>query len=85
MAKSAFTDAHRILVEVLTEARKSRGLTQVELAVRLKKDQTLISNIERGHRRIDVLEFYAVARALGADPVELYGEVVRRLPVTILI
>ena len=85
MAKSAFTDAHQILVDVLTQARKSRGLTQMDVALRLKKDQTLISNIERGHRRVDVLEFYALARAIGADPVELYTEVVKKWPFKILI
>ena len=80
MPKSIFTGAHRHLVEVLTEARKESGVTQVDLAAKLGKDQTFISLIERSQRRVDVLEFVALAKAMGADPVELFEEVVRRLP-----
>lgn len=80
MAKSVFTGSHPHLVDVLIAARKRSGLTQAELAKRLGKDQTLISNIENSQRRVDVLEFYALARALGADPVVLFAEVVKRLP-----
>jgi transcriptional regulator with XRE-family HTH domain len=58
---------------------------QVELGRRVGKDQTWISNIERGHRRIDILELYMVARALGLDPVDLYSRLIRDLPETITI
>jgi len=80
LPKSIFTGAHRHLVEVLAEARKQSGVTQVDLAAKLGKDQTFISLIERSQRRVDVLEFVALAKAMGADPVELFQEVVRRLP-----
>jgi transcriptional regulator with XRE-family HTH domain len=80
MAKSVFTGSHPHLVAVLITARKRSGLTQAELAKRLGKDQTLISNIENSQRRVDVLEFYALAKALEVDPVVLFAEVVKRLP-----
>ncbi|MBX3429713.1 MAG: helix-turn-helix transcriptional regulator [Hyphomonadaceae bacterium] len=80
MPKSIFTGAHRHLVDVLTEARKEEGVTQGDLAAKVGKDQTFISLIERSQRRVDVLEFVALARAMGADPVELFEELVRRLP-----
>jgi len=44
------------------------------------KDQKFISLIERSQRRVDVLEFYALAKALNTDPVKLYATVVKRLP-----
>lgn len=62
------------------EARSKAGLTQTELAERVGKNQKFISLIERSQRRVDVLEFYVLAKALGADPVKLYAEVVKRLP-----
>lgn len=80
MPKTVFTGAHRHLVEVLAEAREKAGLTQVELADRIGKNQKFISLIERSQRRVDVLEFYVLAKAMGADPVKLYAEVARRLP-----
>ena len=80
MPKSIFTGAHKHLVDVLTEARKEEGVTQGDLAAKVGKDQTFISLIERSQRRVDVLEFVALARAMGADPVELFEELVRRLP-----
>lgn len=80
MPKSVFTGAHQHLVGVLAEARRNAGLTQTELAERIGKDQKFISLIERSQRRVDVIEFCALARALGVDPVTLYGELVKRLP-----
>jgi transcriptional regulator with XRE-family HTH domain len=80
MPKSAFTDAYGVLLKTLVAARNSAGLTQAQLSARLNKPQPFISKVERGVRRIDVIEFYAIARALGADPTTLFTTVVRRLP-----
>jgi transcriptional regulator with XRE-family HTH domain len=51
------------------QARKSAGLTQVGLAERLRRPQSFVSKYERGERKLDVIEFCAVCRALGVDPV----------------
>ncbi len=80
MPKTIFGGEHRHLVEVLTEARQISGLTQAQLAAKVGKDQTYISIIERGQRRVDVLEFVALARGMAADPAKLFGEVLKRLP-----
>ena len=80
MPKTIFGGEHRYLVEVLTEARQVSGLTQAQLAEKVGKDQTFLSIIERGQRRVDVLEFVALARAMGVDPAELFGDYLKRLP-----
>ena len=80
MPKSIFSGHQRHLVDVLMGARKDAGLTQAELARRIGKDQSYISIIEGAQRRVDVLEFYALARAMDRDPVELFAEVAHRLP-----
>jgi transcriptional regulator with XRE-family HTH domain len=80
MPTSMFTDAYRVLVNALVEARKEAGITQTELGRRLGKGQKYVSVIETGVRRVDLVEFYAIARALGRDPVELYAAVVAALP-----
>jgi len=80
MPKSVFTDAYASFLEVLIAARKDAGVSQVELAARLGKTQTFVSTYERGVRRLDVIEFYAVARALADDPVALFARITARLP-----
>ncbi len=56
------------MIELLVEARKEAGITQVELGKRLGRRQTFVSKFELGERRLDAAEFVAVARAVGADP-----------------
>lgn len=80
MPKTIFTGAHGQLVELLVRARRKAGLTQTQLAELIGKDQKFISLIERGQRRVDVLEFYVLAKALSLDPIRLYGDLVRKLP-----
>jgi transcriptional regulator with XRE-family HTH domain len=76
--KTIFGGDHQHLVEVLIEARKSAGLTQVELSQRIGRDQTFISLIERGQRRVDVIEFIKLAEAMSTEPSELFARVVAR-------
>jgi transcriptional regulator with XRE-family HTH domain len=52
---------------MLIESRKSTGLTQAELSAKLAKPQSYVSKYERGERRIDVIEFLQIARALELD------------------
>lgn len=51
------------------QARKSAGLTQMGLADRLGRPQSFVSKYERGERKLDVIEFCEVCRALEIDPV----------------
>lgn len=62
-------EAHKKFRSLLIEARKQAELTQHELASRLKRPQSFVSKYERGERRLDVVEFGEVAKALGIDPV----------------
>jgi transcriptional regulator with XRE-family HTH domain len=66
--KSLFTRKHTQLRKLLTKARKDAMLTQTVLARRLGRQQAYISRIERGERRIDVVEFLDLAHAMGLDP-----------------
>jgi transcriptional regulator with XRE-family HTH domain len=64
-------DAHQRFREFLVDARKAANLTQSELSGRLKRPQSFVSKYERGERRLDVVEFGDVAKALGIDPIRL--------------
>ena len=82
MPKTIFGGDHQHLVEVLTEARKAAGLTQVDLSQRIGRDQTFISLIERGQRRVDVIEFIRLAEAIDAEPADLFARVLGRMRTT---
>ncbi|MGH2449507.1 MAG: helix-turn-helix domain-containing protein [Chloroflexota bacterium] len=69
--KALRSRTHRTVCAVLVEARKGSGLSQHELARRLRRSQSFVAKIEVGERRIDVVEFIEIARALGCDPREL--------------
>ena len=73
--KSLRSRTHRTLCEALVEARKSAGMSQQELARRLKRSQSFIAKLEVGERRVDVVEFIEIARALGKQPTELLSRV----------
>ncbi len=68
------------MLETLIGVRRSAGITQVDLSERLGKPQSFVSNVERGVRRIDVIEFCAIVRALGADPEVVFSNIARKLP-----
>ncbi len=55
----------------MIKARKAAGLTQHDLARRLKRPQSFVAKYEGGERRIDIVEFLAITRAIGADPVRI--------------
>ena len=61
-------EAYKRFRGLLVEARGKAKITQKELASRLKRPQSFVSKYERGERRLDVVEFGEVARALGMDP-----------------
>lgn len=62
------------LRSALTKARKTRGLTQTELAERLQRPQSFVSKFESGERRLDVIEFLEVCEALDVRAASLLKE-----------
>jgi transcriptional regulator with XRE-family HTH domain len=62
--KSAFSRKYQHFRRLLTGARLRAGLTQAALAEKLGRPQSFVSKFENGERRLDVIEFLDVARAL---------------------
>src|SRR6267143_3815871 len=69
--KSVHSTGQAAFCELMIRARKTAGLTQHALARRLKKPQSFVAKYEGGERRVDVVEFIAIARALDVDPLKL--------------
>lgn len=77
MPDSLRTPRQQQLLALLIELRKSRGMTQAEVATSLEKPQSFVAKYEGGERRLDVVEFIDVVQALGADPGEVLARIYR--------
>ena len=53
--------AYQRFLERLVRARRDSGLTQAEVAGRLRKPQSFVSKCETGERRVDIVELAAFA------------------------
>ncbi|MCR6628905.1 MAG: helix-turn-helix domain-containing protein [Magnetospirillum sp.] len=67
--KSTHTQAYIQAIAALISARKERRVLQADLALKLNKPQSFVSKYEARERRLDVVEFFEVCRAIGANPV----------------
>ena len=77
--KSLHSDEYEAFLQVLIAARKDAGITQQDLADTLGKPQSFVSKYERRERRLDVVEFITIARAIGLDPSETIREIESRI------
>lgn len=75
-AKWVQPEHYQVVGAALAAARRKANLTQVELARLLGKPQSVVSGYENGRRRVDVVEFLLIVQTSGADPVEIFAEVV---------
>lgn len=75
--KSIFTEEYGRFLSRLVEARKQNGLTQQDLANKLGQPQSFISKYEHGERRLDVIEFMEIARAIGFSATDLIADLER--------
>ena len=71
ISKSLRSVEHAVFRAVMIEIRKKAGLTQQELAKRLRRPQSFVAKYEGGERLLDVAEFVGIVRAIGADPFKL--------------
>ncbi len=59
--------AYRLFLTRLRQARIDAGLTQVEVAAKLRRPQSFVSKCETGERRVDVVELTEFARLYGKE------------------
>jgi transcriptional regulator with XRE-family HTH domain len=66
---------HRALIKEVVGARHAAGLTQRQLAAKLKRSNSFIWKLEAGERQINVLELIEVARILGVRASKLIAAI----------
>lgn len=67
MGRTLRSPGHLALMIALKQARLDAGLTQTQLAERLKRPQSFVAKYENGERRVEVVELVEIAAAMDAD------------------
>jgi len=80
MRRWVSSQSYRVAISTIIDARKGAGLTQRQLAQRLGKPPSFVAKIETGERRLDIVEFIAIARALNVRPADLAEQVDGAIP-----
>lgn len=78
MPKSIHRPEYKILRELVREERVRAGVTQADLSMRLGRSQSFVSDVERGVRRLDVLELRDMCQVLDRDFLEVVAELESR-------
>ena len=65
------------MLALLRRAREDAGLTQRDLAARLRCHHSWVAKVEIGERRLDVIELIRVLRALETDPLRFVSRLLK--------
>ena len=79
MKKSTHTPEYQYILKKLVEMRHTSGLTQREMATLLEREQSFVWRIEKGERRLDLVEFRWVCQALNTCPEKIYHDLMREM------
>ena len=63
--------AYQELVDLIAKAQRTSGLSQAEVCRKLGKSRSYFGKIISGSRRLDIVEFFDLCRAMGVDPFSL--------------
>lgn len=79
MPKSINRSEYDVLRDLLREKRIAGGWTQVDVSQRLGRSQSFVSDVERGVRRVDVLELHDLCMLFGIPLTIFCAEFERRI------
>ncbi|EMR46727.1 MULTISPECIES: helix-turn-helix domain-containing protein [Pseudomonas putida group] len=71
MPKAIYRPEHAAFIALLRARRIKAGLTQAQCSTALGRPQSFMSDIERGIRRLDIVQMLDLCDVLGCDFVEL--------------
>jgi len=70
LEKSVYREENLVLLRLLKQCRVEAGLTQMQFAQALERPQSFASDIERGLRRLDLVQLRDICIALNIGLVE---------------
>jgi transcriptional regulator with XRE-family HTH domain len=75
MSGTISSPRHKALCAFIKAKRMAANLSQAELAKKVGVYRTFVIDLERGQRRLDVVQFLDFAEALGFEP----GAAIRKI------
>jgi transcriptional regulator with XRE-family HTH domain len=69
--KTIFDPKYRAMIESLKTLRNQQGITQRELAKKLRKTHCFVARAETCERRLDILDLINILRALNLSDKEI--------------
>ncbi len=79
MEKTIYTAEYEVVLDLLRTLREQKGVTQTELAQLLEQSQSYVSKVERGDRRLDVIQLRTICLTLGSNLPDFIAELEKRL------
>ncbi|MFV7436603.1 helix-turn-helix domain-containing protein [Pseudomonas vlassakiae] len=67
MTKAIYRREHMIFLQELKRMRVESGMTQVQCSAALGRPQSFMSDVERGVRRLDMVQLRDLCQVLGSD------------------
>ncbi len=66
--KSVYSKKYHLIINLLAQERLKKEMTQGQVAAKLKRPQSYVAKYELCERRLDIVEFMDVCRALNLRP-----------------
>lgn len=79
MANSLHDPRYKRLIDLLVAARRDAGLTQRDVAARLKQPPSYLGKIETRQRRLDLIELFDIVDAIGVKPAKFIADALSEL------
>ena len=67
MTKAIYRREHVIFLQMLKRMRVASGMTQAQCSAALGRPQSFISDVERGVRRLDLIQLRDLCQVLNSD------------------
>jgi transcriptional regulator with XRE-family HTH domain len=77
--KSLSNKKQKVFLELLYQVRVNSGLRQIDLADKLNVNQSFISKIESGERRIDIIELIEICESIDVSIVDFIEKLSQKL------
>ncbi|MFS1290233.1 helix-turn-helix domain-containing protein [Pseudomonas piscis] len=74
MTKAIYRKEHELFLSLLKKRRIAAGLTQAQCSSALNRPQSFMSDVERGTRRLDIVQISDLCTVLKCDLVDLVRE-----------
>ena len=74
MVKAIYRPEYAVFIELLRSRRIAAGMTQGQCSEALGRPQSFMSDVERGVRRLDLVQVLDMCGVLGCDFLEFMAE-----------